>query len=128
MKYLNFKLLILLAALALAIPPAWAETAILPTTQALTTSFANVGSDANIKIKISSANGYTNPWRFYANTTLTIKAEDGYAIQSVIYEASATGNYVTYAQNATVTPSVTPTVSGKTVTWTLNEDCYMDTQ
>ena len=121
MKYLNFKLLILFAALALAIPPAWAGTAILPSTQALTTSFANVGSDANIKIKTTSANTYTNPLRFYANVTVTIKAEDGYAIQSVTYEASATGAYVTNAQDATVTPSVTPTVSGKNVTWTLND-------
>ena len=92
-------------------------TAVLPNTQALTTSFVNVGSDQNIQIKTSSANNYTNPLRFYANVTATIQANSGYKITSVTYEASSTGNYVTYAQNATVSPSVTPTVSGKNVTW-----------
>lgn len=98
----------------------WGEQAVLPNTQALTTSFANVGNDPNIQIKTSSANTYTNPLRIYANNTITIKAAEGYVINSVIYEASSTGNYVTNAQNATVTPEVTPTVSGKNVTWTLN--------
>ena len=97
----------------------WAETAVLPNTQALTTTFANVGNDSHIKIKTSSANSYTNPLRFYANVTITIQAVTGYAIQSVTYEASSTGNYVTNAQNATVTPAVTPVVSEKNVTWTL---------
>lgn len=98
----------------------WGEQAILPKTQALTTEFANVGGDSNIQIKTSSANTYTNPLRIYANTTITIKAAKGYVINSVIYEASSTGNYVTNAQNAAVTPNVTPTVSGKNVTWTLS--------
>ena len=120
MNYFKLKFLLLFFALAVAIPPAWAETATLPNTQTLTTEFANVGTDTHIKIKTSSANSYTNPLRFYANTTMTIQADEGYAIQSVTYEASSTGNYVTYAQNATVTPKVTPTVDGKNVTWALN--------
>lgn len=95
----------------------WADQAVLPNTQALTTEFANVGNDAHIQIKTSSANTYTNPLRIYANTTITIKAVEGYKIESVTYEASSTGNYVTYAQNATVVPNVTPTVSDKNVTW-----------
>ena len=115
-KKLHLKIMILLCALV-AGGSAWAETATLPNTQALTTSFANVGEDSNIQIKTSSANTYTNPLRFYANVTITIKAAEGYTIQSVTYEASSTGNYVTYAQNAAVNPTVTPTVSGKNVTW-----------
>ena len=95
----------------------WADQAVLPNTQALTTVFKNVGNDAHIQIKTSSANTYTNPLRIYANTTITIKAVEGYKIESVTYEASSTGNYVTYAQNATVVPNVTPTVSDKNVTW-----------
>lgn len=114
------KLAMIVAIGVLSVFTVWADEAVLPNTQALTTSFANVGTDANIKIKTSSANAYTNPLRFYANTTITIQAVSGYVIQSVTYEASSTGNYVTYAQNATVTPSVTPTVSGKNVTWTLD--------
>ena len=101
----------------LAIGVGWAETATLPNTQALTTDYAYVGNDTHIRIKTSSANGYTNPLRFYANVTMTITADDGYVLKSVTYESSSTGNYVTYAQNATVTPNVTPTVSGKNVTW-----------
>lgn len=101
---------------------AWGQnSAVLPSTQALTTSFVNVGDDENIQIKTSSANGYTNPLRFYANSITTIQAINNAKILSVTYEASSTGNYVTYAQNATVTPSVTPTVSGKNVTWTYSE-------
>lgn len=114
------KLAMIVAIGVLSVFTVWADEAVLPNTQALTTSFENVGTDANIKIKTSSANAYTNPLRFYANTTITIQAVSGYVIQSVTYEASSTGNYVTYAQNATVTPSVTPTVSGKNVTWTLD--------
>ena len=96
----------------------WGQSqAVLPNTQALTTEFVNVGEDEHIQIKTSSANTYTNPLRFYANVTATIQAVEGYKILSVTYEASSTGNYVTYAENATVTPEVTPTVSGKNVTW-----------
>ena len=112
------KLLTFLTLLTLFFGVGWAETATLPGTQALTTSFAYVGTDTHIKIKTSDANSYTNPIRIYANNTVTIAADDGYVLKSVKYEASSTGNYVTYAQNATVSPNVTPTVSGKYVTWT----------
>ncbi|MBQ6279787.1 MAG: chitobiase/beta-hexosaminidase C-terminal domain-containing protein, partial [Muribaculaceae bacterium] len=112
------KLLTFLTLLTLFFSVTWAETATLPGTQALTTSFAYVGTDTHIKIKTSDANSYTNPIRIYANNTVTIAADDGYVLKSVKYEASSTGNYVTYAQNATVSPNVTPTVSGKYVTWT----------
>ena len=111
------KLLTFLVMSVLAIGVGWAETATLPNTQALTTDYAYVGNDTHIRIKTSSANGYTNPLRFYANVTMTITADDGYVLKSVTYESSSTGNYVTYAQNASVTPNVTPTVSGKNVTW-----------
>ncbi|MBR0296072.1 MAG: chitobiase/beta-hexosaminidase C-terminal domain-containing protein [Paludibacteraceae bacterium] len=68
----------------------------------------------------SSTNRYTNPLRVYANTTITIAVASGYTIESVTYTASSTGNYVTYAQNATVSPNVTPTVSGTNVTWSFS--------
>ena len=100
----------------------WGGTATLPNTQAPTTELANVGSDTNVKIKTSSANTYTNPLRFYASVTTTIQVASGYTIESVTYEASSTGNYVTYAQNATVSPSVTPTVSSKNVTWSFSSE------
>ena len=83
---------------------------------ALTTTDTAIENDSHVKIKTSSANTYTSPARFYANTTITITATDA-VLSSVVYEASSTGNYVTYAQNATVNPTITPTVSGKFVTW-----------
>jgi len=119
-KSLLMKTMLLLCALIVGSTSSWATDAVLPNTQALTTSFAYVGTDTHIQIKTSAANTYTNPLRFYTNNTVTIKADDGYVITSVTYEASSTGNYVTYAQDATVTPNVTPTVSGKNVTWALN--------
>lgn len=122
MKYFKLKFLTFFLTALLAFGVGWAETATLPNTQALTTNFANVGNDTHIQIKTSSANSYTNPLRIYANTTVTIKAVEGYAIQSVTYEASSTGTYVTNAQNATVTPEVTPTVSGNNVTWTFGDN------
>ena len=91
-----------------------------PGSTALPGTYTAINNDANVKIMTSSTNTYTNPIRVYANTTISIKAADGYTLSSVTYEASSTGNYVTYAQNATVTPSVTPTVSGKNVTWTFS--------
>ena len=111
---------VLVLVLTVGVGNVWGATATLPNTQALTTSFANVGTDTNVRIKTSSANTYTNPLRFYANVTTTIQVATGYTIKSVTYEASSTGNYVTYAQNATVSPSVTPTVSGKNVKWTFD--------
>ena len=51
-----------------------------------------------------------------------MKASTGYVIQSVTYEASSTGNYVTYAKEAGATPQVTPTVSGKNVTWSFGDN------
>ena len=122
MKYFNLKFLTFFLTALLAFGVGWAETATLPNTQALTTEFVAVGGDPNIQISTSSANTYTNPLRFYANVTVTIKAMYDCKIQSVTYEASSTGNYVTYAQNATVTPEVQPTVDGKNVTWTLGDN------
>ena len=119
---LHRTLTMLLLLLCIGVGNAWGETATLPNTQALTTEFANVGSDSNVKIKNSSANSYTNPLRFYANVTTTIQVASGYKINSVTYEASSTGNYVTYAQNATVSPNVTPSVSSKNVTWTFSSE------
>ena len=89
-----------------------------PGTTALPGSATAVANDQNITIMVSSTNTYTNPIRIYANTTVTIDALNGAKILSVNYEASSTGNYVTNAQNATVTPETTPTVSGKNVVWT----------
>ena len=110
------KLLTFLTLLTLSIGVSWAETATWPGTTALPGTATSIG-DSPIKIMVSSTNTYTDPIRVYANTTITITADAGYVINSVTYEASSTGNYVTRAQNATVTPQVTPTVSGKNVTW-----------
>ena len=116
------KLLTFLTLLTLFFGVGWAETATWPGTQALPGSATYVGTDTHIKIKTSSTNTYTDPIRIYANNTITITADNGYVINSVTYEASSTGNYVTYAQNATVTPNVTPTVSGKNVTWSFGDN------
>lgn len=89
----------------------WAGTTALPGTATA------IAGDTNVTIKTSSTNTYTNPIRVYANTTVTIQAQGNCYLKSVTYEASSTGNYVTYAQEATVSPNTTPTVSGKNVTW-----------
>lgn len=91
-------------------------------TAALSTTATAVENDSNVTIKVSSANGYTDPIRVYANSTITIYANNGATLVSVTYCASSTGNYVTYAQNATVTPEITPTVNGKNVTWTFGSN------
>ena len=98
----------------------WATSVTWPGTSALPSTATSIASDANVTIKTSSSNTYTNPIRIYANNTITIAVVSGYTIESVTYEASSTGNYVTYAQDATVSPSVTPTVSGKNVTWSFS--------
>jgi hypothetical protein len=92
-----------------------------PGTTALPGTATAVANDQNVTIMVSATNTYSNPIRIYANTTVTINALNNAKILSVAYEASSTGNYVTNAQNATVTPNVTPTVSGKIVTWTYTE-------
>ncbi len=92
-----------------------------PGTTALPGTATAVANDQNVTIMVSATNTYSNPIRIYANTTVTINALNNAKILSVAYEASSTGNYVTYAQNATVVPDVTPTVSGKIVTWTYAE-------
>lgn len=100
----------------------WGQTTVTwPGTSALPGTATAVANDQNVTIKTSSTNSYTNPIRIYANTTVTINALNGAKILSVAYEASSTGNYVEYAQNAPVAPAVTPTVSGKIVTWTYAE-------
>ncbi len=100
----------------------WGQTTVTwPGTTALPGTATAVANDQNVTIMVSSTNNYSNPIRSYANTTITINALNGAKILSVAYEASSTGNYVTYAQNATVNPNVTPTVSSKTVTWTYTE-------
>ena len=113
----TLRLFLMTVLLALTAGTAWAETAVLPATQAITTTPTYVGTDTHIKIMTSSANTYTSPLRMYANVTITITADEGYQITSVVYESSQTGNYVTNAQKATVSPIVIPTVSGKEVTW-----------
>ena len=92
-----------------------------PKTTALSTTATIVDGDANVTIKVSEANAYTSPLRFYAGRTTTIEVAEGYQLKSVAYEASSTGNYVTYAQNATVSPDVDPTVNGKIITWDLSK-------
>ena len=95
-------------------------TATQPGNTAISSSATDMGGDANVKIMTSSANSYTSPLRIYANTTITITAQGAAYLTSVVYNASSTGSYVTNAQNATVSPSVTPTVSNKAVTWTFS--------
>ena len=107
--------LLLLACVMLGVS-AWGETATWPGTTALPGELTSVGNSP-IQIKVSSTNTYSNPIRVYSGTTITIQATTGYVIQSVTYEASSTGNYVTIAKEATVRPLVTPTVSSKNVTW-----------
>ena len=96
----------------------WAETVTWAGTTALPGTATAVG-DSPIKIKTSSTNSYTNPIRIYANTTITIQADNGYVINSVTLSAN-TDSYATVAKNATVSPDVTPTVSGTNVTWALS--------
>ena len=113
-------LIAVIAAILMIVQPGKAEgqtTVTWPGSTALPSSATSVAGDANITIKTSSTNSYTSPIRIYANTTVTIAAKNNTKITSIAYEASSTGTYVTEAQNATVSPSVTPTVSGKIVTW-----------
>lgn len=101
---------------------AWAQTSVTWSgATSLPGTATNVGDDENITIMTSSTNTYSNPIRVYANTTVTIKALNGAKITSITYEASSTGNYVANAQNAVVSPNVTPTVSDKIITWTYSE-------
>ena len=113
--------LVLLAFLAFPMGMMGQTSVIWPGTTALPGTATAVANDQNITIMVSTTNTYTDPIRIYANTTVTIDALNNAKILSVAYEASSTGNYVTNAQNATVTPEVTPTVSGKIVTWTYSE-------
>ena len=118
------KIMAALALLVFMMPSvvAWGQTTVTwPGTTALPGTATAVANDQNITIMVSTTNTYTNPIRIYANTTVTISANNGAYITSIAYEASSTGNYVTVAQNATVTPEVTPTVNGKIVTWTYAE-------
>ena len=124
MKRKFTKLIAALALLLFVAPPmvGWGQTTVTwPGTSALPGSATAVGNDQNVTIMVSAPNSYSNPIRIYANTTVTIDATNDAKILSVAYEASSTGNYVTYAQNATVSPQATPTVSGKIVTWTYAE-------
>ena len=104
LKNLRLRAVMLVALLCAGISGAWGETVTWSGTDALPKEFAQIGGDSPIIIKVSSPNGYTNPIRVYANTTITIQAAEGYVIQSVTYEASSTGDYVTNAQYATVSP------------------------
>ena len=112
----------LFAMLALGVTNAWGEDVSVtwPNTMALSTTATSVAGDANVTIKVSEANTYTNPLRFYAGKTTTIEVAEGYQLKSVAYEASSTGNYVTYAKGATVSPNVTPSVNDKIITWDLS--------
>ena len=116
------KIVVLCLAMVMSLGAAWGQTTVTwPGTTALPGTATAVANDQNVTIMVSSTNTYSNPIRIYANNTVTIKALNNAKILSVAYEASSTGNYVTYAQNATVTPNVTPAVSGKIVTWTYTE-------
>ena len=73
--------------------------------------------------KISSANTYSNPIRFYANTTITLTADADVVdyITKVVFQASSTGNYVTNLTNGTAKfdgTTVSGSANGKLVTWT----------
>ena len=119
-KWRNFLALCLV--MVMTVGMSWGQTTVTwPGTTALPGTATAVANDQNVTIMVSSTNNYSNPIRIYANTTITINALNGAKILSVAYEASSTGNYVTYAQNAAVNPNVTPTVSSKTVTWTYTE-------
>ena len=109
----------LLMLFAFSLGNVWAVT--WPGTTALPGTATSIAGDDNVTIMTSSTNNYSNPIRVYANTTITIEVASGYTIESVTYEASSTGSYVTNAQNATVTPEVTPSVSGKNVTWSFTD-------
>ena len=110
----------LLMVMIVSVGNVWATSVTWPGTSALPGTATSIASDANVTIMTSATNTYTNPIRVYANNTITIAVASGYTIESVTYEASSTGNYVTYAQEATVSPSVTPAVSGKNVTWSFS--------
>ncbi len=73
----------------------------------------NKGSGSNLN------DTYINPLRLYANTNLEIKHNEGYQITKIVFEASSTGNYVTYLKNSITTGTVT--TSGKLVTVTFDE-------
>ena len=121
MRNMAFLSLVLFALVAIPMGMRGQTNVIWPGTTALPGTASAVANDPNVTIMVSSTNTYSNPIRVYANTTVTINALNGAKILSVAYEASATGNYVTNAQNATVSPNVTPAVSNTIVTWTYAE-------
>ncbi len=121
MRKMAFFSLVLFALVAIPMGMRGQTNVTWPGTTALPGTASAVANDQNVTIMVSSTNTYSNPIRIYANTTVTINALNGAKILSVAYEASSTGNYVTNAQNATVAPDVTPTVSNTIVTWTYAE-------
>lgn len=90
-------------------------------TTALTTTATSIDSDANVTIKTSSANSYSSPCRLYANSTVTIGTLNNAQILSVVLTTSGS-SYDNPAKNATVVPNVTPSQSGRAITWDISSE------
>ena len=127
MKYLNFKLLILFAALALAIPPAWAETV----TFTAGTDVSSTQSITKNGITMSLSNGTlsrSDNYRAYANSTTTFSIANG-TITQIIFNCNASGNSKG-GPGCWDTETGTYSYSGKVGTWTgsANEIVFNATQ
>ena len=118
MKYLNFKLLILFAALALAIPPAWAETV----TDVLTLSWTGVtassyaNGDFGPKAAPSSSAYYVGRC-IVGNNAIQIKSGDNTGLVSTISGGKLKSISITFNSNTT---------SGRTVDIYGKNDAYTD--
>lgn len=106
MKYLNFKLLILFAALALAIPPAWAET--------VTLSNANIVSAGSAKTGYqlwTITDGGGNTWNAYAIKNQHSNATSNYHYLQIRKYTSGTAYYIQVPELGTKITRIVMTVS-----------------
>ena len=143
MKYLNFKLLFFLAALVLAIPPAWAETVTVTVTKTVNElvsqyGWVNGGGDGkcytsfnlddNINISTTGApncggifGNTTKDWRLYQNQNgnVTVAAAEGSTIKTVSLTFSVANSGCLNLGSTQVTSGDDVSVNAASVTFTV---------
>lgn len=143
MKYLNFKLLFFLAALVLAIPPAWAETVTVTVTKTVNElvsqyGWVNGGGDGkcytsfnlddNINISTTGApncggifGATTKDWRLYQNQNgnVTVAAAEGSTIKTVSLTFSVSNSGCLNLGSTQVTSGDDVSVNAASVTFTV---------
>ena len=142
MKYLNFKLLFFLAALVLAIPPAWAETVTVTATKTVNELVSQYGwingggancytsfnLDDNINISTTGSpncggifGSTTKDWRLYQNQNgnVTVAAAEGSTIKTVSLTFSVANSGCLNLGSTQVTSSDDVSVNAASVTFTV---------